>query len=295
MEDLEELKRKQILHMARVVFLEKGYILASMKDIAEACGMAKGSIYKIFESKEDLFTAVFVECHQVLFERARELDRALGSEPPMERLRRKIEFQIEYMLDNYFFMSEFRELPVVHNEKFIVAWRKKRFALVTWHYDCFYEAYGEAAEAYIWDIVALFRGQLREYISYAHQNVITVPISELARFTTERMDALVRDLLDLRPKPILSEATAYFNALNPIDPETKKLTMDEFLQAVAAKVGELSQAENTREELLEVVGLLRQELEREQPSRTLLHVYMTFLETAGELRPYVRQLKLMMK
>lgn len=101
--DLEEMKKRQILHTAKAVFIEKGYFSASMKDIAEACGMAKGSIYKIFDSKEDLFTAVFEDCHLIMFELARELDRQQGDVTPMERLRRRIEFQLQYTLENYFF------------------------------------------------------------------------------------------------------------------------------------------------------------------------------------------------
>ncbi|MEK8126418.1 helix-turn-helix domain-containing protein [Paenibacillus filicis] len=295
MEELEELKRRQILHTAKAVFIEKGYIAASMKDIADACSMAKGSIYKVFESKEDLFTAVFEDCHRTMFEQARELDHSRDGAPPMERLRRKIEFQLQYMLENYFFMSEFRELPIIHNEKFIVAWKKKRAALLTWHRDCLHEAYGEQIETYIWDLVALFRGQQREYITYAHQQVIALPMAELAHFCVERIDALVRDMLVRKPQPVLNETTAYFNHINPIDPGTKVRTIDEFLQAVIDKIQELPGADDTRQELLEVSALLREELGRAAPNRTLLRVYMTFLETEVELRSYVRQLNLMVK
>ncbi|WP_181152847.1 TetR/AcrR family transcriptional regulator [Paenibacillus sp. AR247] len=56
---MEQIKKQQIINTAMRIFKEKGYFAASMQDIAEACGMAKGSIYKVFPSKEDLFTGVF--------------------------------------------------------------------------------------------------------------------------------------------------------------------------------------------------------------------------------------------
>ncbi|MCU6795655.1 TetR/AcrR family transcriptional regulator [Paenibacillus sp. WQ 127069] len=291
--DLEEMKKRQILHTAKAVFIEKGYFSASMKDIAEACGMAKGSIYKIFDSKEDLFTAVFEDCHLIMFELARELDRQQGDVTPMERLRRRIEFQLQYTLENYFFLSEFKELPITSNEKFVTVWKKKRATMLTWHRDCFYEAYGNRIETYIWDIVAIFRGQLREYITYAHQKVIALPMAELALFLVERMDAIVNDILLKQGKPVLNESSIYFNHINPIDSHTQKQSIHDFLLAVASRIQELPKPEHVRHELQEVVDLLQREFKQDIPNKTLVHVYTTFLETVVELRPYVRQLYLM--
>ncbi|MDF2683474.1 MAG: ycnC, partial [Brevibacillus sp.] len=192
---MDDGKKQQILRIAMEVFKEKGYTAASMQEIAEACGMAKGSIYKYFPSKEDLFTGVFVACHQEMFDQARERDIASRADdlPSKERLRRKIEFQLQYMLENYFFMFEFKELPIKENEKFIVAWKKKRVTLLTWHKDCILEAYGNRIESCVWDIVAIFRGILREYLSHVVQKVIALPMSDLAGFIVERIDAIVND------------------------------------------------------------------------------------------------------
>jgi AcrR family transcriptional regulator len=40
------------------LFAEKGYENATMKDLAEACGVAAGLVYHYFDSKEDLLLAV---------------------------------------------------------------------------------------------------------------------------------------------------------------------------------------------------------------------------------------------
>lgn len=294
MDELELMKKRQILQTAMAVFIEKGYLTASMKEIADACGMAKGSIYKIFDSKEDLFTAVFEYCHQLMFEQTRELDREHEHLPPMERLRRKVEFQLQYTLENFFFMSEFRELPIVHNAKFIVAWKKKRATLLAWHRDCFHEAYGERIADCIWDVVAIFRGLKKEYIAYAHQKAIALPMAELAGFLVERMDAVVDDMVRRKSKPVLTESNIYANSLHPVEPLVHKQTIRDFLQAVSASIERLAKPEPVRRELQEVVGLLRRELDAEAPNATLLRVYTAYLETAAELRPYVRQLRLML-
>src|SRR6516164_4624344 len=50
--------RSLLLDAAKEVFAEKGFMAASLDDIASAAGYTKGAIYKHFDTKEDLFLAV---------------------------------------------------------------------------------------------------------------------------------------------------------------------------------------------------------------------------------------------
>lgn len=54
-------KCRQIMDGARVVFLEKGFDAASMVEIARQAGVSKGTLYVYFDSKEELFEAIFEE------------------------------------------------------------------------------------------------------------------------------------------------------------------------------------------------------------------------------------------
>lgn len=293
---MEQFKRQQIVDTAMRIFKEKGYFAASMQDIAEACGMAKASIYKIFPSKEDLFTGVFVEVHRTLFEEARTLERTLRLEghPPKESLRRKIEYQLQFMLENYFFTREFKDLPITSNENFLIEWRKKRATLLTMHLDCFREAYGEPIVPYLGDTVAIFRGMLREYLSHSVQATISVPMSDLAGFLVDRMEAIVGDLIASGAEPVLQASNAYFNDISPLSDEARQANLGAFLNVVVLKIKELPQPMRIREELLEVVGLLQRELGQPEPNSTLVRVYITFLDTISDLRPYTNQLVLML-
>jgi AcrR family transcriptional regulator len=53
-------REQQILDSALAVFAQKGYGDTRIGDIADAVGIAKGTIYLYFESKEALFEAVFL-------------------------------------------------------------------------------------------------------------------------------------------------------------------------------------------------------------------------------------------
>ncbi len=53
-------KRERLLGAAAVVFARDGYRHASVADVAEAAGVAKGGVYLYFESKEALFAEAFL-------------------------------------------------------------------------------------------------------------------------------------------------------------------------------------------------------------------------------------------
>lgn len=78
------LRRQEIFRIAADIFYRKGYDRTSTKDIAEAAGILKGSLYAHINSKEDILYAIVDDIHR-LFEQnvaaCEELDA-----PPFERL-----------------------------------------------------------------------------------------------------------------------------------------------------------------------------------------------------------------
>ena len=79
-------KRDQILRAAIDVFAERGYFNAQVADVARAAGVAAGTVYLYFRSKDDLLVSIF--------ERSMREGLTLGREAvadlrdPRERLRR---------------------------------------------------------------------------------------------------------------------------------------------------------------------------------------------------------------
>jgi AcrR family transcriptional regulator len=53
-----EVRREQLLDAAAAVFLERGLAQATMADVSEAAGVAKGTVYLYFDSKSALLTAL---------------------------------------------------------------------------------------------------------------------------------------------------------------------------------------------------------------------------------------------
>lgn len=64
---LGDLRREQILGAAIKVFSEKGFQVAKMQEVANAAGVANGTVYNYFRSKDELLLALLAqlsECEQ---------------------------------------------------------------------------------------------------------------------------------------------------------------------------------------------------------------------------------------
>ena len=79
-------KRTAILNAATRVFARRGFFNAQFADVAREAGVAAGTVYLYFRSKDDLLTSIFEKSMTRALEEA---DRALaGVTDPVERLRR---------------------------------------------------------------------------------------------------------------------------------------------------------------------------------------------------------------
>ncbi len=78
-------RRQDVLEAAVRVFHEKGYVSATIQDVAAEVGVLKGSLYHYIDSKEDLLAWIFEDSAGRFMEM---LDEASGlDERPVERLR----------------------------------------------------------------------------------------------------------------------------------------------------------------------------------------------------------------
>lgn len=75
----KELRRQSLLENGRRLFLENPRQLPTVAAIADACGLAKGTVYLYFKSKEEIFIALLAEEFAGLFAR---ITRALSATPP---------------------------------------------------------------------------------------------------------------------------------------------------------------------------------------------------------------------
>ncbi len=106
-------REDQVRAAALRLFKEKGYHATSMRDIAAAVGINKGSLYSYIKSKEDLLVPVFEQAQGVLLTEIEQIS-ADASLSPTERLKRAIHAHVTAVADNLdiltVYLSEWRQL-----------------------------------------------------------------------------------------------------------------------------------------------------------------------------------------
>ena len=93
-EVLKDFRTHAILEAARRVVAEVGYVDASMERVAQEAGVAKGTLYLYFESKEALFERVIDNGLDQLMESTRVALEAEGA--PLERLRAAVHTGVDH-------------------------------------------------------------------------------------------------------------------------------------------------------------------------------------------------------
>lgn len=82
--EAKEKNRKKILKVAEKLFVLKGYEQTTTRDISAACGMAKGTLFNYFKSKETLAMTLVAEAMEAGHENY--LRRKSGQESLLEEL-----------------------------------------------------------------------------------------------------------------------------------------------------------------------------------------------------------------
>jgi TetR/AcrR family fatty acid metabolism transcriptional regulator len=94
----DEEKRKKILDAATKVFARVGFSNTRIQDVAQEAGIAHGTVYLYFKSKDDLFISIFQESLGELIDYiSSEVQKKDSAE---DKLRRMISLQLDVIEEN---------------------------------------------------------------------------------------------------------------------------------------------------------------------------------------------------
>ena len=102
-----ERHRREILESAERVFVQKGYHLATVEEIAQQAEFAVGTIYNFFENKEELFNEVLLKKAQDLMSRFEQ--DVLPIEDPYDAIAALIELRLTEFDEHREFIAMFFE------------------------------------------------------------------------------------------------------------------------------------------------------------------------------------------
>ena len=97
-EEKKAQSRRRILDSAREVFFRDGFMAANLDEVADKAGVAKGTLYRYFDSKAELYVAVLAHNGKIFEEKMRETLSPELSAP--EQVRCTARFYFDHYVQN---------------------------------------------------------------------------------------------------------------------------------------------------------------------------------------------------
>jgi TetR/AcrR family fatty acid metabolism transcriptional regulator len=118
-------KRERILDAAVRVFAQEGFYNAKVSQIAHAAGVADGTIYLYFKSKDDLLISLFEDRMERVNENLR--SALVAGVDAVDRLKRVVRLHLE-MIEQNRHMAEVITVELRQSSKFIKEYANPKFA-----------------------------------------------------------------------------------------------------------------------------------------------------------------------
>lgn len=199
-------KKQHILKTAMMLFSAKGSSATSMQEIAEACGISKGSIYLHFKSKEELEQSLFMYCYQMLQEHLIQVEQE-SDLTPKGKMIRQLEVSLDLVLElRGFLIMQLREwlkTGELYREPELI--QSTNATLLRYSKTTLVTVYGEEITPYIADLLMIVQGMLGTYIRILFDPAIEISTYRMASYLVDMLDISADRFLKDQPEPLISE------------------------------------------------------------------------------------------
>lgn len=285
-----EQKERLIIETAIKFFSAKGYFTTSMQEIAEECGISKGSLYKVFESKEALLVSVFTYYHHQMFEKANDVSMN-ASLPPKEKLIKQISIQMNDIVEKKeFILLFFKDIQIKDKQKIKPLMQKMKSRIMIWQKEILLDAFGSDIEKYIWDIVLFLQGVIKEYLFISIETKNYFDNEQVATFIVDRLEAMIDQLLSEQPAPLMSSSIMHDFLSNEFSPQSKNEKIIQSLEGIKTKLKSIN-----KDDLHSSFSIIEEEIQKKEPRYFLIEALLTYLEKEPILQYHANNAKTLLK
>lgn len=279
MSDKTAEKRKQILVTAMQLISKKGSAATSMQEIAEVCGMSKGSLYLHFKSKEELEKSIYEYIALRIRDEVVQVDQE-SHLAPKEQLRKQVEVLLVHFLEvREFLLKQIHENPGAGKPPFDheCANREMNEALL-WFKNKLRSVYGAEIEPYTMEIAMLVGGMLGSYIRFLFLPSLPLNVGILTNHLTTMLDDVSESLLRRKPAPLIPIET--WERLAGIRPEETRFSRHPLvvIKSLKLQLKELPLEAEVLYDALDSLSLMEKELLGMHPRRVVLRGMLRNLE-----------------
>lgn len=253
-------RKRQVMLIAKKLFIEKGFTATSVQDILEEAKISKGTFYNYFTSKNECLMAILEDAHNESVIRRRELligrdkkDKDVLAGQILVRMQVNRELNLLPIYEAVFYSND-EEL-----RNFVKAYH---ISELKWIACRLVDIYGEEAEPHAFDCSVMTLGMIQQLNHFWKAGSSKdLDIEKLVHFTFRRMDALMSDMI--KKKDVLLEN----HIISPLEMHAGELK-EKIVDDLLSLKGKLEEAHN--ENCLEYTDFLLSELQAEKPRLSLL-------------------------
>jgi len=279
-------------------FAQKGYHATSIQEIADVLGIAKGSLYFYFKSKEDVLISAFEHYYDLMTREVLSVAKN-QSLTPRERLSRQLFIQLEQIMQHQeFIVMMMNEQAIQINEEMHRFIFKTKSMTLNWFYESIVEIYGEDAKPYAIDASTIIQAIVSDYTSYMLLYRKKFDCDRLIAFLMERLDDVVQGMMKQRRQPILTMGNMR-NFMKMAEEGRGHLIspVDQALNQLRQLVDEMPSPSPLQAELSACCDVLDEEWAKPEPQRLVMKGLIAYLRTfeQPELLPCLHALELELK
>lgn len=186
-------RKQHVIKMAHQLFIDKGFQATSIQDILDYSGIAKGTFYNYFSSKNELLIALFTAIYKQMEKERNEF--LIGKDPSdIEVFIEQMELQLELnRVNNLSTLVE--EVFASHDEELKHFIKIGSFRSMRWIYERFVSIFGEDKKPYLLDCASMFTGILHQSLknyTIAEKPPHSIPL--VVRYCVNRIVKIVDEV-----------------------------------------------------------------------------------------------------
>lgn len=283
-------KKEQIIKTAMQLFAVKGSSSTSMQEIAELCGISKGSLYLVFKSKEELKRSIYIYCFRMIRDPLLREEQE-SRRTPQEKLRNQIEILLHHVYElREFLQRQIQELSGREQTEVPEWLRNSNLTLFNWFQAKLESLYGKEILPYTGDLCLIAHGTISSYVRVMFYQETPISIARMADHLVDLLDMIVSGLLTRHPDPLISSAilSSWMEVHEDNQRRNPLQLIKEMKDLLSASTALQPQA---KEDMLESLTILEGEMLVPHPRRAIMQGMLSNLRTFPELAKEVEELQ----
>lgn len=257
-------KKKHVIKMAHQLFIEKGFQATSIQDILDYSGIAKGTFYNYFSSKNELLMELLKTIYRKMEQDRNEL--LLGQDPSnLEIFIKQIELQMETNRTKKL-VALFEEVNFSDDKdlkNFII---QGQLRIIRWFYRRFIDIFGENKKPYLLDCAIMFNGILYQNMRYSSMAYDSNNnIHKVVQYSVNRIVKVVEEVSQAGEQLIDPEMLNRWFPDEQLEHPYQQRLYNTVLKLKASLTKQASQAK-----YLELLDFIQSELTNSKQPRTFL-------------------------